>query len=102
MPLVRSVAILAAHHSLLPVRTKAARSRCFGMERGWSWLDGSHGLAMNFLSLVHALVVGCELVLANEAVAFSVVLASHHRAGEFGGVVAVLGAGVAVEVRPTL
>lgn len=57
---------------------------------------------MNFLPLVHALTVVFELVLASEAVALSIVLASNHRARELGGIVAVLGGGVAVEVAPTL
>lgn len=52
---------------------------------------------MNFLPLVHVLVVVRELVLANEAVTFSIVLASDHRASELGGIFAVLGRGVAVE-----
>lgn len=54
------------------------------------------------MSSVHLPAVVRELILASEAVAFSMVLASDHRALEFGGVVAVFGGGVAVEVHPTL
>ena len=57
---------------------------------------------MNFLPLVHALVVVSELVLAGEAVAFSIIFASDHRAGELGGIAAMRGGGVAAEVWPTL
>lgn len=52
--------------------------------------------------MVHALVVGLEFVLASEAVAFSIVLASDNRAREIRWIVAVLSAGVATEIRTTL
>lgn len=51
---------------------------------------------------MHVLVVGCELILASEAVACSMVLASDHKARELGGIVAMLGGSVAVQVTPTL
>ena len=51
---------------------------------------------------MHALVVGCELVLASEAVAFPIELASDHRALELDRVAAVFGGGVALEIRPTI
>lgn len=57
---------------------------------------------MKFLPLVHGLVVVRELVLADEAIAFSMILASDHRTGEHGGIAAVLGGCVAAKVRPTL
>ena len=57
---------------------------------------------MKFLPLVHGLVVVRELVLASEAVTFSIILASDHRTGEHGGIAAVFGGCVAEEVRPTL
>lgn len=57
---------------------------------------------MKFLPLVHGLVVVRELVLASEAVTFSMILASDHRTGEHGGIAAVFGGCVAEEVRPTL
>lgn len=72
------------------------------MGRSWSRFESAGDLARNHLSLVHLPAVVRELILASEAVAFSMVLASDHRALEFGGVVAVCGGGVAVEVRPTL
>ena len=50
---------------------------------------------------MHFSVVLCEFVLAREAIAFSVVLASDHRTDELGGVLAVPGGGVADEVRRT-
>ena len=72
------------------------------MGRSWSRLESADDLARNHVSSVHLPAVVHELILASEAVAFSMVLASDHRALEFGGVVAVFGGGVAVEVRPTL
>ena len=55
-----------------------------------------------FLPLVHLSIVLCKLILAREAVAFSVVLASDYRADELGGILAVPGGCVADEVRPAL
>lgn len=51
---------------------------------------------------MHVLVVRFKLVVANEAIAFSVVLASDNGAWELGGIIAVLGVGVAEEVWPAL
>ena len=59
-------------------------------------------MARNILPLVHFSAVLCELVLAREAIAFSVVLTSDHRAHKHGGIRAVPGGSVADEVRPTL
>ena len=72
------------------------------MEDSWSWHNCSPDLARYFLPLVHFSAVLCEFVLACEAIAFSVVLASDLRAFEFGGVLAVPGVSVADEVRPAL
>ena len=71
------------------------------MEGSWSWHDCSPGLARYFLPLVHFSAVLCELILAREAITFSMILASDHRALEFGGILAVHAGSVADEVRPT-
>ena len=96
------MADLTAHHFLPLLRSNAAGSRSFGMGRSLSWFESAGSLARNPMSFVHSLIVIFELVLASEAVAFSMVLASDHRAGVLAGIVAVLGVGVALEVRPTL
>lgn len=96
-----SLVQLAAHYRLSPVRTRAAGSLCIGVEGSWSWHDCSPDLARYFLPLVHFSAVLCKFVLAREAITFSVVLASYHRAQELGGILAVPGRSVADEVRPT-
>lgn len=93
---------LRIHHALLLLGPRAARPRCFGMRWSWSRLDRSRSLAIEFLPLVHLLVMVSELILASEAVAFSMVLAFNHRARELCGIGAVLGSGVAADVRPAL
>ena len=67
-----------------------------------SWFESAGDLARKPLPFVHSLIVICELVLASEAIAFSMVPAFDHRAGVLAGIDAVLGVGVALEVRPTL
>ena len=93
---------VAVPRSLLLLCSNVVGPRCLGVGRGWSRLKRAGDLARNPKSLVHAPVVGCEFVLASEAVAFSTVLASHHRALKQGRIFAVCGSGVAPEILPTL
>lgn len=96
------MAVPTVPRSLLLLRSNAVGPRSLGVGRSWSRLNGAGSLARNPLPIVHAPVVGCEFVLASEAISFSVVLASHHRTFKYGRIFAVCGGGVAPEIRPTL
>ena len=65
-------------------------------------METAGNLARNPLPIVHLSVVGCQFVLAGEAIPFSMMPASDHRAGELDRIVAVRGGGVTYEVMPTL